>query len=109
MLGIPTEVLLAVAMGPFFGLLFATLFPMMFRILPLGTAEARARMAQMPKRARIGLGLGSGGLFGAMMAVRALAEAAGITSLSSDLIAASILIGAIGLSMVTKAMPAAKA
>lgn len=110
MLGIPTEIFIAaVVMGPVFGLLFATLFPMMFRILPLGTAEARARMARMPMRARIGLGIGAGGLFGAMMAVRAMAEAAGITSLSSDLIAASILMGAIGLSMVTHAMPAPKA
>lgn len=110
MLGIPTEIFIAaVVMGPLFGLMFGTLFPIMFRILPLGTAEARARMARMPMRARIGLGIGAGGLFGAMMAVKAMTEAAGITSLSGDLIALSMLIGAIGLSMVTQAMPSAKA
>ena len=109
MLGIPTEIFIAaVVLGPVFGVLFATLFPMMFRVLPLGPTEARARMARMPMRARIGLGIGAGGLFGAMMAVRAMTEAAGVTSLASDLIAASILIGAIGLSMVTQAMPAPK-
>lgn len=110
MLGIPTEILIDVAvLGPLFGLMFATLFPMLFRILPLGTAEARARMAQMPMRARIGLGIGSGGLFGAMMAVAKLTETAGLPHLTGDLIAALILVGAIGLSMVTQAMPAPKA
>lgn len=110
MFGIPSEILVpAVILGPVFGLMFATLFPFLFRVLPLGPAAARARMAMMPMRARIGLGIGAGGLFGAMLAVKALTEAARVPSLSGDLISAMILIGAIGLSMVAAAMPAAKA
>ncbi|MEZ5773679.1 MAG: hypothetical protein R3D33_02880 [Hyphomicrobiaceae bacterium] len=90
--------------GIAFGTLFALLFPFFYRFAPLSTPESRKAIAEMPVKARVGLGLLSGGMFGASMAVDSVIASAGLARSTAWGIEAMMLIGIGGAVLLISAM-----